>query len=143
MPSEKNRSWLDGKRNRQTPSAEWGVMTTLSCVGVNVAAPAGGQLAEALTAITGGDAPTWNPAVVDGGGRGRTCEVQVGDGAVQIFEVPLPAAVPEQLTIRIDDTDAAVERLRAAGFEVAEHPDLSLVASVNVAGVCIRIGVSE
>ena len=122
---------------------EWGVMTTLSCVGVNVAAPAGGQLADALTAITGGDAPAWAPAVVDGGGRGRTCEVSVGDGAVQIFEVPLPAAVPEQLTIRIDDTDAAVDRLRAAGFEVTEHRDLSLVASVNVASVCIRIGGSE
>lgn len=115
-------------------------MSTLACIGVNVPAPAGGQLADALTAITGGDAPAWAPAVVDGGGRGHTCEVSVGDGAVQIFEVPLPAAVPEQLTIRIDDTDAAVDRLRAAGFEVTEHRDLSLVASVNVAGICIRIG---
>ena len=125
------------------PVGRMRVMTTLSCVGVNVAAPAGGQLAHALTAITAGAEPTWYPVVVDGGGRGRTCEVQVGDGAVQIFEVPLPAAVPEQLTIRIDDTDAAVERLRAAGFEVTEHRDLSLAASVNVAGVCIRIGGSE
>ena len=115
-------------------------MTTLSCVGVNVAAPAGGELVAALTAVTGGDVPTWHPAVVDGGGRGRTCEVQVGGGAIQIFEVPLAPAVPEQLTIRVDDTDAAVARLRAGGFGVAEHPDLSLVASVNVAGVCIRIG---
>jgi hypothetical protein len=65
---------------------------------------------------------------------------KVGDGAVQISEVPLPAAVPEQLTIRIDDTDAAVDRLRVAGFEVTEHRDLSLVASVNVAGVCICSG---
>ena len=118
-------------------------MTTLSCVGVNVPAPAGAELVSALTALTGGDDPTWFPVVVDGGGSGRTCEVPIGTGAVQIFEVPLPAALPEQLTIRVDDTDAAVERLRAAGFEVAEHPDLSLVASVNVAGVCIRIGGSE
>ena len=54
-------------------------MTALSCVGVNVAAPAGGQLVAALTAITGGESPVWYPAVVGGtGGRGRTCEVQVG-----------------------------------------------------------------
>ena len=115
--------------------------SSLATVGVNVAAPAGGQLATALTAITGGDAPTWYPAVVEGtGGRGRTCEVQIGSGAVQIFEVPLPAAVPEQLTMRVDDPDAAITRLRAAGFVVVEHPDLSLVASVKVAGVCIRVG---
>ena len=44
-------------------------MNTLACIGVNVAAPAGGQLADALSAITaGGDDPTWFPVVVDGGG---------------------------------------------------------------------------
>jgi hypothetical protein len=58
-------------------------------------------------------------------------QVQVGGGAIQIFEVPLAPAVPEQLTIRVDDTDAAVARLRAGGFGVAEHPDLSLVASLS------------
>jgi hypothetical protein len=116
-------------------------MTTLSCIGVNVAAPAGGELVTALTAITGADEPVWYPAVVDGtGGRGRTCEVSVGDGAVQICEVPLPAAVPEQLTIRVDDIGGAVRRLRESGFEVNEHRDLALVASVTAAGVCIRIG---
>ena len=117
-------------------------MPTLATVGVNGPAPAGAELVAALTAITGGDAPVWYPAVVDGtGGRGRTCEVQIGSGAVQIFEVPLTPAVPEQLTIRVDDPDAATTRLRAAGFVVVEHPDLSLAAaSLNVAGVCIRIG---
>jgi hypothetical protein len=116
-------------------------VNTLATVGVNVPAPAGAELVAALTAVTGGDAPNWYPAVVvDGGGRGRTCEVQIGGGAVQIFEVPLPAALPEQLTIRVDDIGGAVRRLRADGFDVAEHPGLSLVASVNVAGVCIRIG---
>ena len=118
-------------------------MSTLSCVGVNVAAPAGGQLADALTAITGGAEPTWYPVVVDGGGRGRTCEVQVGTAAIQVFETPLAPEVPEQLTIRVLDPVAAVSRLQGAGFDVTEHPDLSLVASVNVAGVCIRIGGSE
>jgi hypothetical protein len=115
---------------------------SLATVGVNVPAPAGAALVAALTAVTGGVAPVWYPAVTDGtGGRGRTCEVQIGGGSVQIFEVPLPAALPEQLTIRVDDPDAAITRLRAAGFdEVVEHPDLSLVASLNVAGVCIRIG---
>lgn len=116
-------------------------MNTLATVGVNVPAPAGADLVAALTAITGADDPTWYPAVVEGtGGRGRTCEVQIGSGAVQIFEVTLEPAVPEQLTIRVDDPDAAITRLRAAGFVVVEHPDLSLAASLNVAGVCIRIG---
>lgn len=113
---------------------------SLSAVGVNVVAPGGGQLADALVAITGDESPTWYPAVVDGtGDRGRTCEVQVGTSIVQIFEVPLPAAVPEQLTFSVVDPDGAVSRLRSAGFEVTEYEGLAVASSVNVAGVCIRI----
>ncbi len=102
------------RRHRNVrPSRHHGDMTTLACIGVNVPAPAGAELVSTVTALACGDDPTWFPAVVDGGGRGRTCEVPIGSGAVQIFEVPLPAALPEQLTIRLDDTAAAVARPRA------------------------------
>jgi hypothetical protein len=70
--------------------------------------PDTGRLAEALTAITGGEPPTWHPAVV--------------------------------ASVTVDDPDAAADRLRAAGFTVDIPPaGLPVVATVTVAGICVRI----
>lgn len=113
-------------------------MPTLSCISLQTI-DGGDALAAALTAITGEVDPTWHPCVVDGTDlRGRTAQ----GGPVQLWEVPAPkTALPEAITIAVTDPDAAVARLRAAGLEVTEHRDLSLAAaSLNVAGVCIRIG---
>jgi hypothetical protein len=112
-------------------------MATLSCISIQTI-DAGDALAAALTAITGDAEPTWHPCVVDGTDlRGRTAQI----GPVQIWEVPTPkTALPEAITIAVTDPDGVVSRLCAAGFDVAEHPDSSLVsASLTVAGVCIRI----
>ena len=106
---------------------------------LTIAGPDVAAVADALVALTGGDAPRWYPAAVAATGEeGRTCVVRVGNGAVELFEVA-PVALAESLTIDVDDVSGAVDRLRQNGFEVIEHEGLPVVATVSVAGVCIRI----
>ena len=108
---------------------------------LTIAGPDVAAVADALTAISGGRAPTWYPAVVAvSGEEGRTCTVAVGNDVVELFEVAAPVAKPESLTIAVDDDTAAaaVARLRAAGFEVVEHTG-PVAATVTVGGVCLRI----
>ena len=99
---------------------------------LTVALPDADDFVAALSAITSTPA-IWYPAVVAGSGaRGRTCQIAG-------VEVPGEAWRPESVTLEVDDPDAALARLRAAGFDVAEHTGLPVAASLIVAGVGIRI----
>ena len=107
---------------------------------LTVAIPDAADFVAALSAITGTE-PEWHTAVVAGtSDRGRTCQI----AGVEVFEVPGEVWRAESITLATSDPDAAVARLRAAGFdEVTEHTGLPVAASLNVAGICIRIGGSE
>lgn len=104
---------------------------------VTIATPDASELVTALTAISGEPA-TWFPAAaVDTGAEGRTCQI----AGVEVFEILGLGGVqlPESITLTTTDAAGAVDRLRAAGFDLTEHTGLPVAASLTVAGVGIRI----
>ena len=107
--------------------------------GLTISGPDVAELVAALQRITGGAGVAWHPAVTAAGEEGRTCIVPVGADVVEVFEVPRPVALPESITVTVDDPSGAADRLRNNGFEVVEHEDLPVAATVSVGGVCIRL----
>lgn len=116
-------------------------MTTvaIAALSINAPGPAAGELAAAVVAVAGG--PTrcgvrpWLPEDA----RGRVCEIIAGPTVLQVFEAPLPPTMPEAITLTVGDLDAAVDRLREAGFTVATPPGLPITAVTTARGVSIRL----
>ncbi|MCB9441173.1 MAG: hypothetical protein H6523_13105 [Mycolicibacterium sp.] len=110
-------------------------MNAIDNITIFLPQPSGTKLGQAIAAITGVPEPDWENAVVSDG-PGYRAVVHVGPSRLELVQGACPAAAPEQLALAVNDADAALARLSAAGFEVEEVPgDPRVAGHLSVAGV--------
>lgn len=117
-------------------------MTTPAIVGLTVGAPAphAEPLATALAAITGTGAPNWQQVILGDGTEARRAVISIGVTVLAVVETA-EANLPRSVALGFEDVDAAIERLRAAGFEVRTPGPGSLISehagTVTAGGVTL------
>ncbi|MCB0927114.1 MAG: hypothetical protein KDB70_04145 [Mycobacterium sp.] len=114
-------------------------MNAIDSVSIFLPQPSGTLLGQALAAITGVPEPDWANATVSDGPSYRAV-VHVGPSRLELVQGACPAAAPEQLALAVNDADAALARLSAAGFEVERVPgDPRVAGHLSVAGVRLLV----